>query len=137
MRVYVDTSALLRRVLTTDTYASAAERYLAERHAAGDTLESSILARIETERALRARRLPDGYELEAAVDAALAGLEVVALTEDVASAAASIGPSILRSLDAIHVATAKLDEADVLVTYDTRQAAAATANGLVVVTPGT
>ncbi|MDR1214711.1 MAG: PIN domain-containing protein [Propionibacteriaceae bacterium] len=135
MRVYVDTSALLRRVLATDAHALAAERYLAGRHAAGDTLESSVLARIETERALRARRLPDGYDLAAAVDAALAGLEIVALTEEVAHTAAAIGPDVLRSLDAIHVATAQLDQVDALVTYDRRQAAAAAANGLTVVTP--
>ncbi|MDR1152311.1 MAG: type II toxin-antitoxin system VapC family toxin [Bifidobacteriaceae bacterium] len=137
MRVYVDTSALLRRVLAVDTHAAAAERYLAEHHAAGDTLESSVLARIETERALRARGLPGGYDLASAVEAALAGLEVVALTEDVAKAAGSIGPDVLRSLDAIHVATAKLDEVDAFVTYDMRQAAAATANGVSVVTPRT
>jgi predicted nucleic acid-binding protein len=136
MRVYVDTSALVRRVLVTEPHASAAERYLADRHAAGDTLESSVLARIETARALKARRLPGGYELAAFVDAALAGLEIVALTEDVAKMAASMGPNTLRSLDAIHVATAKLDEVDVLVTYDMRQAAAATANGVGVVAPG-
>ncbi|MDR1293698.1 MAG: PIN domain-containing protein [Bifidobacteriaceae bacterium] len=137
MRVYVDTSALLRRVLAADTHDSAAERYLAERNAAGDTLESSLLARIETERALRARRPPVGYDLAAAVDATLAGLGIVALTEDVAKTAASIGPDALRSLDAIHVATAKLDEVDAFVTDDMRQAAAATANGVAVVMPGT
>jgi uncharacterized protein len=57
-----------------------------------------------------------------------------ALLED----AATLGPANLRSLDAIHLATAVSirEEIGVFITYDWRLAQAAQASGLPVVTPG-
>jgi hypothetical protein len=42
---------------------------------------------------------------------------------------------LLRSLDAIHLATAVLIDADVLLTYDDRLAGATRANGMAVSSP--
>jgi uncharacterized protein len=45
------------------------------------------------------------------------------------------GPKALRSLHAIHLATAVLVDADLIITYDTRLEAAARHNGLAVAKP--
>jgi PIN domain len=50
------------------------------------------------------------------------------IAADVVGLARRIGPHVLRSLDAIHLATAILVDADALITYDERLAAAARDN---------
>ncbi|HLG73304.1 MAG TPA: type II toxin-antitoxin system VapC family toxin [Chloroflexota bacterium] len=94
---------------------------------------SSALLRTESMRALR----PHGQE---AVRAARAHLEDVLLVDvdtAVLELAGIIGPEVLRSLDAIHLATAQLLGSDlgVIVTYDRRLAAAAGELGLPVASP--
>jgi uncharacterized protein len=72
------------------------------------------------------------------VDAVLEALYLLDITPVILDAAAALDPPSLRSLDAIHVATAlsigepRLD----VITYDTRCADAARAHGLTVVSPG-
>jgi predicted nucleic acid-binding protein len=51
------------------------------------------------------------------------------------SASRRIGPVVLRSLDAIHVATAVLIDADIVVTFDGRLGAACSDNGVVATIP--
>lgn len=65
-------------------------------------------------------------------------LPVVEPTETIRTRAAALDPSTLRTLDAIHLATALAagDELDCILTYDTRLAAAATNHGLTVLAPG-
>ena len=65
-------------------------------------------------------------------------LEFVELDAEIASLAGRLEPSSLRSLDAIHLASALAlgHEIDTFVTYDARQADAATALGLNVEAPG-
>jgi hypothetical protein len=58
----------------------------------------------------------------------LARLDLVAMNSRVLDVAASLPPSVTRTLDAIHLAAA-------LVTYDDRLARAAVAAGITVVTP--
>jgi hypothetical protein len=60
------------------------------------------------------------------------------LTQAVLDDAAGTDPPLLRSLDAIHLATAlSIGDAQVeVITYDERFADAARANGLTVVQPG-
>lgn len=91
---------------------------------------SSVIAEVEVGRNLR--KLP----LES--DQALAGFYLLALDDEVRHSAVSIGRNALRSLDAIHIATALAvgDRELQFVTYDDRQAAAARAAGLKVVQPG-
>ena len=58
------------------------------------------------------------------------------MDEQILAQAASLDPPGLRSLDAIHLATAlSLDGLDALVTYDRRLSDAATDAGLAVASP--
>jgi len=67
----------------------------------------------------------------------LARISVVDLTPDALTLAAEIPPPEVRTLDALHVASAALvSDLDFVVTYDGRMVTAATAFGLPVVTPG-
>jgi predicted nucleic acid-binding protein len=67
----------------------------------------------------------------------LAAMNLVAVDDDLLDEAARLGPETLRSLDAIHLATAlPVDEVlGAFVTYDTRLADAARAAGLAVLSP--
>ena len=66
----------------------------------------------------------------------LSRIALVPPDDRVLSAAAEVGPAGLRSLDAIHLATARsLFGLASFVTYDQRLAAAATAAGIRVISP--
>jgi len=67
----------------------------------------------------------------------LSRLELIRVNDRVLAVAGSLLPAELRTLDAIHLATAQLLEADLarLVTYDERMRAAAQAIGWSVVAP--
>ena len=96
---------------------------------------SSALARVEVLRAVaRAGRTPDTL---ARAEAVLSRVVLVAMDGEILDGAASLQPVALRSLDAIHLATALTlhPEADMFVSYDERLNAAATLAGLRVVTP--
>ena len=126
IRAYFDSSAIMK--LTRDEPESMALiDYLEE---ASLEVSTSVLAEVEVVRNLR--KLP----LES--DQALAGFYLLALDDEVRRNAISIGHASLRSLDAIHVATAlAVGDRDLqFVTYDQRQADAARAAGLKVVQPG-
>ena len=70
--------------------------------------------------------------------ALLAELALIPLDDPVFDAAVLQDPAELRTLDALHTASAALlgAELDALVTYDERMAVAATAVGIPVVSPG-
>ena len=126
---YLDSSALVK--LAVDEPESAAlRRHLRRRR----TLVSSALARTEVLRAL----LPAGPEAVAAGRQALALCDLVRINDATLNRAAALLPHELRTLDAIHVATALRleDELGALVTYDGRMADAARAVGVRVVAPG-
>jgi predicted nucleic acid-binding protein len=65
-------------------------------------------------------------------------LVIVGLDPGIATAAATIGPGTIRTLDAIHLASAAALRTDLeaLVTYDRRLAEAARAFGMPVASPG-
>lgn len=67
----------------------------------------------------------------------LVGVTLVPLDYDLLESAAELRPAGLRSLDAIHLATAisVRDEVGAFVTYDERLAVAASEHGLQVVAP--
>lgn len=94
---------------------------------------SSRLATTELRRAANRRELVIDTQLAQA----LAGLELIVVTEAVADRAGALGPVQLRTLDAVHLASAEavVDEIDAFVTYDERQGEAAVVLGLVVATP--
>jgi predicted nucleic acid-binding protein len=126
---YADTSALVK--LVVDEPETAALRKWLRR--TGADLVASDLARTELVRAtLRA-------EPAALVRTRLV-LEVVTLMDvrtELFDRAGRLDPSILRSLDALHVAAALDcgDDLEGMLTYDERLAAAATANGIPVEAP--
>ena len=134
MRVYFDSSALIKRVVA-EPESDALIDYLDTCYQAGDVLASSSLAWVEVSRAVLARvKSPsDAGEL---IDDAMAGIDERPMTGEVVSVARRIEPMILRSLDALHLATAVLVDADVVVTYDDRLADACRRNALAVATPG-
>jgi predicted nucleic acid-binding protein len=128
---YLDASALVK--LGTPERESDALR----RHLAGcDVRLTSRLAVVEVSRAL-VRRGAASAALVGAIRDAFTGLDIVELDERIATAASELLPPTLRSLDAIHLASALAlgDELEAFVTYDARLADAARTAGLTVVAP--
>jgi uncharacterized protein len=125
---YLDSSALVK--LAVDEPESAAlRRYLRRRR----PLVSSGLARTEVLRAL----LLEGHEGVARGRALLERLELVRVNDRVLNAAGVLLPADLRSLDAIHLATAGQlgPDLSLIVTYDDRMLAAASRIGLKTASP--
>lgn len=127
---YVDSSALLK-LARREPETSALEADLAGR----DGLLASRLAALECRRAARRSSRPRVLQT---VDEVLAAVYLLDLTEAIIDQAAIIDPPVLRSLDAIHLATAlSIGDPDLeVITYDARFAEAARAHGLTVVQPG-
>jgi predicted nucleic acid-binding protein len=124
---YVDASALVKLVIA-EPESVAMERWYVE---SGRVLTSRV-GIVETRRAA-ARRSHDALHLDHVLDR----IEVVALDQLIAAHAATIRPVAVRTLDAIHLATALAAQPDLdaFVTYDDRLAAAARDLGLPVVSP--
>ena len=99
-----------------------------------DPLVSSYLCRTELLRA--ARRLTPGHVRVA--DEVLSSIHLLKFGTGVFEMAARVGPAELRSLDALHLASAMELGSDLqgLVTYDKRLAAGALLNAIPVISPG-
>jgi len=125
---YCDSSALLKLVVA-EPETAALEDAISTWH-----LVTSELSVAELARAARRRGVPG---LEAARQA-LVRTDIMALDSEVLWMAAEIEPALLRTLDAIHLASALLLEGDCegVITYDARMAEAARASGLAVFAPG-
>ncbi len=134
-RIYLDSSAVIKRVIAESGSAELVAT-LDICHNRGDLLVSSSLAWIEVTRGLRARVVGSAAEATAHADAALSGVAEQPMSPQVVSLARRLNPAQLRSLDAIHLASAILLDADQVITYDDRLAAACVENGLVVSAPG-
>jgi len=94
---------------------------------------SSEVLRVE---AVRAVRIGAGSsDATRDIETALDELTLASLDDSTLRRAARLDPSALRSLDAIHLATALNVGADVMVVYDRALAAAAAANGIIPVAP--
>ena len=135
MSVYLDSSAIIKRVVQ-ERESEAFERALAE-WSRDEPAQTSLLAEVEVSRALR-RRLDidvDYVDIRDAVDEAFGDLVIHPIDAEVIRTARIIDPPVLRSLDAIHLATAVLIGAEAIVTYDVRLADAAAAVGLVAIAP--
>lgn len=128
--LYVDTSALLKRVLPEREAAPLVEA-LEERIDQGATLVTSTLTRVEVGRALRRH----GGAGMGAFGCSLQGIALAQITDLVTELARAMDPPVLRSLDAIHLATAVALGAHELWTYDDRLAEAASLAGLAVRKP--
>jgi len=97
------------------------------------TRVTSVLSAVEVQRAV-ARKRPDAVS---AVSGYLEDLVLVTLDRAIVSRAGGLAPAPLRSLDAIHLATALElgSELVAFVTYDLRLTEAARAMGLEVAAP--
>lgn len=120
---YLDSSAIVK-LAVAEPESAALRRHVRRRR----PLLSSALARTEVLRAL----LPAGAAAIASGRAVLAGIELARVNDRVLAAAATLEPAELRTLDAIHLATAQRfgPELGQLVTYDERILAAAAVLGI-------
>ena len=125
---YLDSSAIVKLVVH-EAESAALARYLRGRR----PLVASALARVEVHRV----SLSLGPLVKARADEVLEHIELIRINERVLSVAGSLLPPDLRSLDAIHLATASLLGGSLgrVVTYDDRMADAARALGWTVVSP--
>jgi PIN domain. len=136
VRIYFDSSALIKRAIREKESAGfieAIDRWTSERAA----MFSSTLAWIEVTRTIRSR-LDDEPPAEVIqlIENAVAGIAECPITEQVSDIARRLGPSTLRSLDAIHLATATLVGADLVCAYDTRLLTSASELGFRTISPG-
>lgn len=127
---YADASALVKLVL-----AEPESHALDARVGALDHLVTSDLAEVEV--AIAARRVMGAGGARAAENL-LGELDTIPVDAQVRRIAARFDPPTLRSLDAIHLASALSvrDVVDVFLCYDRRLGEAAAAAGLVVESPG-
>lgn len=128
MAIYLDSSAIVK-LAVREPESLAVRRYLRRRR----PLVSSALARTEVLRAL----LSAGDEAVTRGHAVLQRIDLVRVNDRILNAAGVLRPPELRSLDAIHLATAQElgDELRALVTYDDRMVAAAKHLGYRIVQP--
>jgi predicted nucleic acid-binding protein len=129
--VYLDSSALVKLV-QREAESDALRSYLHSHR--DDERVASELARVEVVRSV----LSGGPPAVAHARRQLGRLYLIVMDRDLLDRAATLAPgSLLRGLDAIHLATAQLMGAElrVVVTYDTRMARAASSLGLTVDSP--
>ena len=129
---YLDASAIVK-LTTLEAETEPLRAHLAQHQ----RMITSRLATVEVARALL-RRGPASVDAGAAgIQAAFDYLQLVELDEPIARMAADLAPETLRSLDAIHLASALAigDELAEFITYDARLATAARAAGLEVGSP--
>ncbi|HEY7100330.1 MAG TPA: type II toxin-antitoxin system VapC family toxin [Mycobacteriales bacterium] len=128
MALYMDSSALVKLVIR-ETGSDDLRGFVG-----GREMVTSQISRVELIRAV-ARNQPDS--VEAAVEL-LGELTLVAVSQVIASRAAWVPPPALRSLDALHVASASAmrDSLDAFVTYDHRMIDAGRIAGLRIASPG-
>ena len=127
---YVDTSAAIK-LLVEETHSMAFAAFYDAR--ADAEWVSSALLRIEVIRTVARAKpvlLPDARDL-------LLAFSYIAIDDEVVEAAMNEPDRSLRSLDAIHLATARLlgPDLDAIVTYDDRLATAAGDAGLITASP--
>jgi len=128
LATYLDSSAIVK-LAVREPESGALRRYVRRRR----PLVSSALAVTEVTRAL----LPLGREAVERGLEVLARIELARVSDRVLRAAGTLLPAELRSLDAIHLATAQQfgDDLGLVVTYDTRMSVAAGSLGFSVTAP--
>ena len=127
--VYLDSSALLKLIFEEPETAALAD-FLEQ----WPVRVSSALAEVEVTR-IAAR--VDDPAVRREVRRVLRGVHLVRIDDDIVRRAAAIGPAALRSLDAIHLATAQLFGIGLagMVAYDRHLARVATSHGITVWSP--
>lgn len=127
---YADTSAVIK-LLIEESHSKALAAFY-DSHANAEWVSSTLL-RIEVARATARAKpalLPEARDL-------LLAFSYIAMDDEVVEAAMNEPNRGLRSLDAIHLATARLfaEELDAIVTYDDRLLSAAREAGLPTLSP--
>jgi predicted nucleic acid-binding protein len=131
--IYLDSSAVVKMIRP-----EAESRELVEwLNGRNEAAVTSVLAEVEVPRALRR----SGPVHLAAMPGVLARISRIEMDASVRATAGAYVTEDLRSLDAIHAATAEVlvaagKSVSAFVTYDGRQAAAVAATGIPVVAPG-
>lgn len=127
--LYLDSSAFVK-LLVHEPETAALRAYL---DSADGRFISSSLLRAE---ALRALRDQDRGVLVSAREG-LRRIDLVAIDDRILDTAGVLDPAVLRTLDAIHIATALAigDDLEAIVTYDQRMVAAAGLLGLPCASP--
>ena len=130
MAVYLDSSALVKFVVA-EAESEALRRFIRRR----TDRVSSVLARLEVLRAVRMHGAP---AIERAKKV-LARIHLLRIDDEVLESASVLPPGVLRSLDAIHLASAQAlgKDLECVVTYDRRMSEAAVLLSLSVRSPGT
>jgi predicted nucleic acid-binding protein len=126
--LYLDSSAIVKLVLHEPETSDLIQTVRAD-----PEIVSSGLAWTEVVLATRRAGRSTGR-----AERVLDGIALVPIDEGILREAATLGPKDLRTLDAIHLATALSLRPDVgaMITYDVRQSRAAAALGLEVAMPG-
>lgn len=127
--LYLDSSAFVK--LVVEEVESAAVRMFLANH--GARRVSSALLRTESLRAVRHL----GPDALATVREGLRRVDLIGIDDRILDAAGILEPQVLRTLDAIHLATAMAvgDDLEAIVTYDERMVEAARLMGLATATP--
>lgn len=125
--IYLDTSAAFK-VLTEEPERQPLVEFLDATSTEG--LVTSVVTEVEMHRSAHRLSVPASL-----VDEVLSRLALVEMTSDIRTRAGLLPDPTLRSLDAIHIATALDTGIATFVTYDRRQAAAAADLGLRVERP--
>ncbi len=127
--LYLDASALVK-LIVAESESDALRSFLD----GSPSIVSSRLAAVEVRR-VAARQIE--HDTDAQVSQILDSVFFIELDVSLAEAAGAVPPPSLRSLDAIHLASAEslAEELAALVTYDHRLADAARARGLQVEAP--
>lgn len=130
MSLYLDTSALVK-LLVREPESGALRDYLRSQQNAVRAVSS--LARTE----LRRAAARSSSSLTAGVDKLLGRLTLLRVDDALMDTAGRLPPASLRSLDALHLASAlRIPSLTALVTYDERMAQAAAELGMPVAAPG-
>jgi len=128
MRAYFDSSAIVK-LGNLEAESMALIDYLADGNHSAAT---SVIADVEVRRSLERLRAQGADHFEH-----LQGFFLIDLSRDIRNRSVALKPVALRSMDAIHLATALDINGDLdFITYDDRLAAAARDAGLRVVQPG-
>lgn len=127
--IYVDSSALVKLVLP-EAESSSMIAFTAK----FDTLVTSTIGAIEFRRAVKRHYAQQLW----AVERVLAEMTILELSHEVRRTAELLEPTILRTLDAIHLASALVirEELEAFVAYDERLLEAARLAGIPTVSPG-
>jgi predicted nucleic acid-binding protein len=140
--LYLDASAIVKLILE-EAESPALRTWLGERPfgvtSGLSTVEVRRTVHLYAERTLAGAtaRRSAASDVAARTESVLSGIVVLDIDDAVLARAARVEPSVLRTLDAIHLASAlTLDDLDAFVTYDRELSDAASLAGLAVAAPG-